>query len=46
MAKVSDKANVLSDHLFLFLEKCYERCILNVERIKSLKLCLIGNLFW
>ena len=44
MAKVKDKASVLSEYLLLFPENFHERYICNVERINSLKLSSVINL--
>ena len=43
MAKVIDRASMVSDQLLLFLENCRERYIKNVERINSQELDSIRN---
>ena len=46
VAKVRDKARMLSDHVLIFLENYHERGIKNIKRINSMKLYSIGNSCW
>ena len=43
IAKVRDKASMLSHDLLLFLEIYCEKCIKTAKRVNSLKLYSVGN---